>query len=357
MFDKSFLFLYSYYTFLNKIITGKHKMSQTIASHENKYYVKWSKKKNRIIWFRSKFAHSLAISLAIFSMFREGFEHYWKASEQTIQEWILTNCFPHGETIILFLSWGWLIFILALIFATIGAALWELFGNKLDVSEQEKRFALGMKILLSKIEELKHSISKSNDVDTVNEIFLGFIDEFLRITSKVLCGEKHVHAGLMLFFPDENKLKLIKSTPNSGYPTPNELVIELDKIQERNEKGPAQLAFEKEKLAHMPKKSKKLGWLLQENDNDENYGFDTFVRGWFEVPVSNSKVFESVISVPITSYAKENKKAYHGVLNFTNEKKDHFIPRDYTMAFCFASIVAQAKDAASKRIWELEQTN
>lgn len=318
-----------------------------IINFENEYYLKWSKSKNRLIWIRSNLSHYLALSLAVFTVLREISEHLWKGAEKSLHDYIL-NKILFGGLIIEILSWMWFLFIIALVIGTILAAIWELKGNKLDVSEQEKRFALGMKALLLEIEKLKQEILKANTKETVNSLYETFIDFFLKTTSNILCGEQSVHAGLMLYFPNDKTLRLIKSTPNSNYPVPGELVINLDETKPE-EKGPAQMAFEKDLLGHMPEKSKKLGWLLQERENEE-YVFDRFIRGWSVPPPVDSGYYESVISIPITSYAEEGKKAYHGVLNFTNEKKDHFILRDYTMAFCFASIIAQAQDVAKRKM-------
>jgi hypothetical protein len=148
-----------------------------ISNVENKYYLSWSKRKNRLMWIRSNLSHYLAIGLAIFTVLREISEYLWKGVEQSIRLYIETNLL-YGRTIIYLLFWLWLLFIIALVIGTIGAAIWELKGNKLDVSEQEKRFALGMKVLLLEIEKLKQEILKAGDKNRVTFLYETFIRHY-----------------------------------------------------------------------------------------------------------------------------------------------------------------------------------
>lgn len=320
-----------------------------IINKDLKYYLKWSKGKNRIIRIRSHLSHVLAITLVALTIAREILEYFWKGTQAWVAIYLRENI-PggYGDLVLQILSWVWIGFIVLIAIATVAAAVWELSGNKLDVSEQEKRFALGIKTLLAKIEEFKQQLWKVDSIDLVNAKFDEFSDDFLEVTSKVLCGGKTVHAALIFHFPDDEILRLVRSTPGSNYPPPEKMTIHLPSIPE-DHKGPAQMSFENDLLALMPKKSRKLGWVMKEKSNNEDYEFAKLINGWFEPPPPADGVFESVMSVPITSYAEEGLKAYHGVLCFTTEKKDYFILRDYTMAFCFASIIAQAKDAARRR--------
>lgn len=304
---------------------------QKIGISETLYYTLWAIKKNIIIFFRSYASLILAGVLVIFSIIREGIDYFYKGI-------IENNPWLHQS---------WIAFLFVLLGLTILELIWEWRGEKLDVSDQEKRFAIGMRELLSEIDKQKRKIASAETITEVDELLKEFMVRFLRTSSKVLCGNNEVHAGIMLHNPQKESLELLEWTDKSGYVP---FTIDLKKTK-AGEIGPAQMSFVKNMLAHMPKKSRKLGWLYREID-EEQYVLDEFIRGWFEVPEADL-LFDSVLSVPITSYAKPGKQAVHGVLNFTTATKDHFIPRDYMMAHCFASIIAQAKDAARDKIEEL----
>jgi len=305
---------------------------ENFGGNENEYFLKWRKRKRRSIFWRANLTIILALFLAVLTIVREIIDifgiHIIKASP-----WLYVS---------------WWIFLGFLIAAVVFAAYWEFGENKLEVSEQEKRFAVGMRNMLTDIEKFKKElakidISKSEDeqIKDVTKSLDKYLDRFINTASSILCGNNTVHGGIMFHNPDEKTLTLVNQTKNSGY---QPLTIELEKTP-AEQQGPAQKSFEEGLLAHMPKKSIKLGWLYKQGSADE-YDFEKFVKGWFEVPPYNSELFESVISIPITSFAKEGQIAAHGVLNFTTDANDHFIPRDYVMAFCFASIIAQAKDIA-----------
>jgi hypothetical protein len=101
---------------------------------------------------------------------------YWS------QLWTIAQKIP-------FRQWG--IFLLAL--ATILAAAWEFFGNKLSVSPQEVRFALGVRGLL---EELQNFCFTGNC--TNNTSLADFLKKFLGITSFVSGGHFQVESDFML---------------------------------------------------------------------------------------------------------------------------------------------------------------
>jgi hypothetical protein len=305
------------------------------GGEENKTFLRWRRKKRRDIFIRSYLSLTLACLLAFLALVRELVD-------------IFANDYLETTP---WLFWPWIVFLFCLIAAVFGAVVWEVLGDKLDVSEREKRFAVGMRDLLSEIEKLKKHVWAAQNTGKVNDELNSFIDKFLNTSCHVLCGGNKVHAGVMFHDTQTNSLNLYNRTDGSAYP--DDVTIVLDETKDDTEKGPAEMAFNKTLMAHMPEKSKKIGWVYNELDGE--YVFKEFVRGWVEPPASDSEIFESVLSIPITSYAKEGKKAYHGVLNYTTAAKDHFIPRDYVMAVCFASILAQAKDAARFRIEQLSQ--
>jgi hypothetical protein len=302
------------------------------GGNENEYFIKWRRKKIRSIFWRANLSIILAISLAALTIIREIIDlvgiHIIKSSP-----WL------YGL---------WWIFLLFLIGAVVFAALWEFGENKLEVSEQELRFAVGMRNMLSDIEKFKQELAKIDNSKTEDEQITEviktlnkYLDRFINLSSSILCGNNTVHGGIMFHDPENETLSLVNKTKYSGY---QPLIINL-KETPLEQQGPAQKSFEKGLLGHMPKKSIKIGWLYRQGEADE-YDFEEFIKGWFEIPPYDSELFESVISIPITSFAKEGQIAAHGVLNFTTDENDHFIPRDYVMAFCFASIIAQAKDLA-----------
>lgn len=331
---------------------------------KNISFFRWAKFKNFKILLRKHLSKYAALFLALATVLREIVEHKKFADifVQTLS--LLSNPFAHTSAFSLILIHSNLVNILnkfqesetnekiliaaiaILTLLTVAAAVWERVGAKLDVSEQEKRFAVGIKNLLTELEKYQYKIANSNPLEVEN-ILTEFIDNVLKTASNTLCGNKLVHAGMITYYQNEKSLKLTRFTENSGY-EPN-LVIHLEK--ETENKGPAQTAFDNDAIAHMPNKNKLFGWFYEEK-GEEDYEFKEFINGWTEPPPLKSKIFKSVISLPVASFAGENKhgktqKTFHGVVNFTSDS-DHFIPRDFSMASSFTSLIAQAFDIAKK---------
>lgn len=311
-------------------------MAETVDDKIPKYYTKWARKKNLSIFLRSHLSNILAVSLAILTIIREVLDIFFHDLIHNEELWVKNSLTA---------------LIIILIIGTIGSVIWEYKGKKLEVSQQEKQFAVGMRELLLELERLKRRIDKSKDPDKVDKLFNDFVEIFLKTSRKSLCGDQEVNVGLMLHDSEEKALALTHSTYGDEFP---EIYIKL-KETEKHKKGPAQKAFEERMLAHMPDKSQQIGWLYDEEEEEKKFRFGNFFVGWFEPPPANSKHFVSVISIPITSYANPESEAAHGVLNFTTQKKDYFIPRDYLMGYCFASIIAQAIDAARFGIKDIEK--
>lgn len=294
----------------------------------------WLIYKRYQIAIRSHLSHFLALVLVILVTYRE-----WNEILEFIQ---------HPLSLSL-----WNAFVLSVLLGTIAAALWEFFGNKLATSEQEIRFITGMRTLLIELEKHKLEIS-SADINQSQRLLNNFVRNFLEITSSALCGKKDVHSGLMFYNNDHgtNKLSLFMSSPGAMYP--KILNLPIGDGVNQDEKGPACMAFESGFLAHMPKKGNKFGFLFSEVAG-EKFEFERYFHGWFPAQSLNEEDFRSVLSVPVTSYVSQGEKVNHGVLNFTTSSGDLFVPRDYIMALCFASILAQVIDLTRARVARIQE--
>lgn len=327
-------------------------------------YVWWALVKNFKIQMRKHLSHYAALFLAFATVIREIVEH--KTVYNIFIQFMSFLLTPIMLLINLRLNLIYLDFIkifgkfweaefdekilliaiAGLTLLTIGAAVWEHAGAKLDVSEQEKKFAVGMKTLLTELEKYQYRVARAQPAE-VEGILTEFIDNVLKTATNTLCGNKTVHAGMITYYPNEKSLKLTRFTENSGYDP--DLIIQLESKSES--KGPAQTAFDEDAIAHMPNKNKIFGWFYEEK-GEEDYDFKDFITGWTPPPELKSNIFKSVVSLPVASFAGENnegitQKTFHGVVNFTSTA-DHFIPRDFSMASSFTSLIAQAFDIAKK---------
>lgn len=286
------------------------------------YLSRWSKKKRLAIFLRSHLSHIFALVLAILVLIRE------------IPE---MGVVFHPSNIQL-----WHIFILGITGATIIAAYWEFRGNRLATTPQEIRFVLGIRSLLTQLEKFKREIigkSFSDKFDNLSD----FCSLLLKVTSNTICGKKEIAGGLMFYQNNKGILALHSYTPGSMYQ--HGLEIPLGKGIRKDQKGPATKAFETGQIAHMPNKSKKIGILL-EAVQGERYRLAEMFKGWYDSQSAAEENFSAVLSIPVTIYANQGEKINYGILNYTSIKGDPFVPRDYIMAECFASILAQAIYAA-----------
>lgn len=291
------------------------------------YLSGWARKKKLQIFIRSHLSHTLALLLAVSVLLRELPE-------------VSGKFFHPGE------MRPWDIFIISITAVTVIAALWEFGGNKLATSPQEIRFVLGIRWLLARLEKFKREIEGGDYADTSKKLD-DFFDFFLKVTSNTLCGKKDVDAGLMLYQESEGKLALHKYTPGAIYQ--DDLKIPIGTHVTDARKGPAANSFESGLVAYMPKKAKRIGILLEAKEGEE-YRLVKIFRGWYQSQSEREEEFCAVLSIPITIYAKEREKSNYGVLNYTTVKGDPFVPRDYIMAECFASILAQAIYAARYKL-------
>ena len=330
----------------------------------------WAFKKNLFILLRKHMSSIAALFLALATVLRELAEHPRMArsllvglssfSGDSLLEFALISCPKIAASAYnfcrLFLDLWFRagtsekIFILAIIvltLITIGVAIWEFFGVKLDVSQQEKRFAVGIKLLLAEFEKYKFEANR-RPPDEVFKVLTEFIKKVLDTAAKTLCGDKKIHAGMISYFGNDEVLKLTVCTDGSGYNETFQVDLKIP-VNDRD-KGPAQISFEKDAIAHMPNKTRGFGWFYEEL-GEEDYDWKDFISGWKEPPEKASKLFRSVLSLPVASYAgideknKKPQKRFHGVVSFT-ARRDFFIPRDFTMASAFASLIAQASDVA-----------
>ncbi|HLL72622.1 MAG TPA: hypothetical protein VK363_14360 [Pyrinomonadaceae bacterium] len=291
------------------------------------YLSRWEKKKRLQIFIRAHLSHTLALLLAIAVLAREIPEiHEMVLHPSKVQTWHL--------------------FILSITVGTIMAAVWEFRGNKLATSPQEIRFVLGIRSLLTQLEKFKREIEKTTNVETFS-LLNDFFAFFLKVTSNTLCGKKEVAGGLMLYQEKEGTLALHKYTPGAMYQ--EGLRIPLTGRVQNEEKGPAVKSFESGLIAYMPKKSKKIGIVL-EAVHGERYKLVEIFKGWYKSQSEAEENFGAVLSIPVTIYAQEREKSNYGVLNYTTVKGDPFVPRDYIMSECFASILAQAIYAARVKL-------
>src|SRR5205085_7341012 len=283
------------------------------------YLSRWAKKKKLQIFIRAHLSHVLALALAVCVLIRE---------IPDIRDIVFSSNKMH--------LWHW--FILLLTLGTVIAAGWEFFGNKLATSPQEIRFVLGIRSLLTQLEKFKRDIEKLS-YDEIRTRLDDYFAFFLKVTSTTLCGKKDVAGGLMLYQEKEGGLALHKYTPGAMY-QPG-LVIPLRDNIEKENKGPAAKSFESGLLAYMPQKRKEIGMVI-EAVQGEKYKLVEIFKGWYKSQSAAEENFCAVLSIPITIYAEERKKINYGVLNYSTVKGDPFVPRDYIMAECFASILAQA---------------
>jgi len=222
----------------------------------------------------------------------------------------------------------WLVTILTV--GTFGTAVWELVGNKLSTSPQEILFSCGMHLLM---ERLENFCFDSDDNMNDKELYEGMIKEFLNITSETLCGPNKVNAGLML--DSGGRLKIEFETDDAHYSQ-----IEFP-LQNNDKKSAAGLAFQR-KLVYVPYKHWQDAWSLK-HKQEEDYEFPPAPeKAWLSAQNPRDEKFVSVLCVPVGTYERNKDWKPVGVLNYTTSSLDPFVPRDFLMSECFASVLCQA---------------
>lgn len=334
----------------------------------------WWAKKRAIIFARMHLSHLFALLLAMLIVVE-------RLNHVTIPKYLTQ--FVTGEyfSVYQILLWVillpeehpglWLGFIIFISLLTIVAAIWEFFGNKLAISDQEVLFITGINKVLQTFNRFQCQLGAEKDPKAAGLLLQNFLNELLMQASLILCGKHEVDVAFMVYNKEINALVLDKEKlyqspfKEKGFPKffrrkrtkekyefPENLVIPLGKKPDE-QIGPAEIAFIKKKyIAHMPKKKNEIGLIYDYLQNEE-YVFKEFFQGWYPAKNRKHENFRSILSVPVTSSISEKQTEIFGVLNFTTRKRDLFIHRDYVIATCFATLISQAMDANRKKLAEL----
>lgn len=248
--------------------------------------------------------------------------------------------------------------IISVTILTFVAALWEIRGRKLSTSPQEVRFVRAMRTLLIELEKFTSDMAKEQvPVDRLDQ----FIDDFLEATCHALCGETTIDGGLMLPSEDGKTLELIYRSKKARYPeqllvpipiqvTPSSSSDIHTTSDTEQQTGPAGVAYHETRIVHMPVKDWKLSWPMKlVQKGNERYRALNPYQGWIDGVPPEMESFRSVLCVPITMHIDPRQSQIFGVLNFSTSSFDPFVSRDYMMAECFGSILAQAISVAQRR--------
>jgi hypothetical protein len=290
-------------------------------------YVFWVIKKNIQVWIRKQLSHWLAILLAIAVTFREH-----SLFVQLYCDW-LSHTMP---------SW-FDVFVGLLLIATIIAAGWEIWGNKLSTSPQEIRFLRGMRSLLLEMEAMVFGGKMSQE--QAEKRFSEFVKGFLRITSSTLCAHEKVDAGLMMKVLNRDYLKRTHVSDAAKFDVGFEIPLPSNTVPE-TKSGPGGISFYRAKLVYMPSvKKRKEAWPLSlaelNKPEHETYALDGVpIQAWIEATNTEYQDFSSMLCAPVGK--DRDGKTRYGILEFTTKARDTFIDRDFMMAECFASILSQA---------------
>lgn len=287
----------------------------------------WFLKKNVQVFIRKHTSLCLALILAFGVVYRER------------EELIVMSRFEHWPT---FFEW----FVLVLTILTVTAAVWEFRGNKLTTSPQEERFLEGMRNLLAELE--KFTYGQDVSTESVDDRLARFIQGFLEITCNALCGRKKIDGGLMTR-PDKKTLVLLYKSKKAHYQVGLRIPIPDGNGGRIITPAGETLAPDGPNLTYMPKKKKERSWVFQSDNLQERYKALRSVTGWYKTAKPEFEDFRSVLCIPVAIYQKEEEKLPFGVLNYSTRVRDPFVDRDFMMAECFASVLAQAFAAAQQQ--------
>ena len=239
--------------------------------------------------------------------------------------------------------------VLIITLGTLGAALWEILGDKLSSSPRDAWFAYQVRRLLALLDafyvpETEESIAPAADV------LERFTQEVIEAACTTLCGKTTVAGGYLK--PSKGLLKLWKQSNGAEYD--EELEIPLRSTEPGP--GPAALAF-KQKIrpyhsVYLPEKDRPEAWFVATAGAGYRLPPPQQV-GWVAARDKALEDFKSVVCIPVRFYAGGGKEYNMGALTFSTKARDPFLPRDFLMAESFARILAQAlsiaQDADQKR--------
>lgn len=291
----------------------------------------WIIWKSLQVFVRKHLSHVLAISLALLVFFREG-----------------------PELLPLGLKPTWWLILFGTV-ATIAAALWEIYGNKLSTSPQEVRFLATMRLMLFELEKFSHEMITEPNLDARVD---RFITDFLDFTTATLCGHKRVDGCLMVEVPGKNVLTIYKSSRDAKYPEPKKWEIPIP-TDGTIRTGPAGIAYQHLKIVYVPIKS--WGWgcpfeLKGRGNGEEVYEPLGPYYGWVEAPARELEQFTSILCVPVAVHTQAGERRALGVLNYSTDSFDPFIDRDFLMGECFSSILAQVLEISRNEALRRSQT-
>jgi hypothetical protein len=232
------------------------------------------------------------------------------------------------------------LFVLVLTVLTVFAAVWEFKGNKLTTSPQEERFLEGMRSLLAELEKFAHA--QDTTPDDVDDRLALFIQGFLEITCNALCGKKKIDGGLMVRLSDRRTLVLLYMSKKANYQKGLRITIPIEGDKPDVSPAGEALAPDGPHLTYMPRKKTKRTWVFQSANMRERYTALRSIIGWKDTAGKEYEDFRSVLCIPVAVYQKEQEKLPFGVLNYSTRVRDPFVDRDFMMAECFASVLAQA---------------
>jgi hypothetical protein len=230
--------------------------------------------------------------------------------------------------------------IVVLAAATILAALWEVFGDKLSSSHRDIWFSVAMREAIRQFDEVltrEQPMSKDELIDW----YLNFLDWVLEYASAALCGRKRVQAGFLIKPPDRaDVLRLFRASAGSDYPAGLEVPLPT-----RDHGGSAAgLAFTLERpgVVYVPYRKRKEAWTRCWTQRLTYNLSDHPEDAWTEL--KGQPWFESSLSVPVYFYDREHRTTARvaGILAFSTKAPDPFEPPDYLMAECFAHLISQA---------------
>jgi hypothetical protein len=286
----------------------------------------WTAKKNVQVWIRKELSHWLAIGLAFAVGYRE--------HDEFVQLYYDVIC----HTMPSFFE----IFIVLLLLGTIAAALWEIWGNKLSTSPQEKLFVRVIRSLLLEIEAMLFAGALSQE--EAAKRFNNFVKGFLALTSSTVCAHKEVDGGLMLKALNRDVITRTHASDPSTLDVGLEVRIPANDFAEKNS-GPGGISFRRAKLVYMPSvKKRKEAWPISWDDSSgriEDYKLDGIpTEAWVTASSPQYENFASMLCAPVGR--DQNGNTRYGVLEYTTTARDPFVDRDFMMVECFASILSQA---------------